>query len=87
MLCARQENTQPAPGLKNNLLFIFPFIFIYLYRMGILPSCMSVHHVHTVPSEVSQGCQIPLELELLVVSHHLGAENQTQVFWKSNWYP
>lgn len=55
--------------------------------MGILPSCMSVHHVHAVPSEFSQGCQIPLELELLVVSHHLGAKNQTQVFWKSNWYP
>jgi hypothetical protein len=45
---------------------------------------MYAHHVHAVPSEPEQESD-SLELELkMIVSHHVGAGNQTQVFCKSN---
>jgi nuclear pore complex protein Nup62 len=38
-----------------------------------------------VPLEARRGPQIPPELELeMVVSHHVGAGNWTQVLWKSS---
>jgi hypothetical protein len=39
--------------------------------MGVLPACMSVHHMHAVPTEESD----PLELELrMALSCQLGSE-------------
>jgi hypothetical protein len=47
---------------------------------------MSVGHMHAVPVEVRSG-QVSelLELEFpTIVSHHVGAKNQTQVLWESS---
>lgn len=53
--------------------------------MGILPECISVHHMHEVPSEARRGCQVLLEPEFyIVVNHHVGAGTQTQVLWESS---
>jgi hypothetical protein len=51
-------------------------------NMDVLPACMSVYHgACRGQNKVSDI----LELELqMVVSHHVGAEAQTQVLYKSN---
>lgn len=43
--------------------------------MGVVPACMSLHHMCAVSSEARRGFRIdPLELELeLVVSHQMDA--------------
>jgi hypothetical protein len=47
--------------------------------MGVLPSSMSVYHMHAVPAEASRGHQSPLELELwMTVDNPVGAETQTE---------
>lgn len=70
--------------LKKIFYFFLHFYLCVLY--GYLAFLYVCAPRARIPSEVSRECQTPLELELLVVSHHLDAKNQTQVFWKSNWY-
>lgn len=54
---------------------------IYFYVYGYLLACTSMHHMCVLPSE--EGLD-PLELEIqTLVSHHLGAKNQSQVLWKN----
>lgn len=51
----------------------------------ILPKHVHVHGVHAMPKVDRRLCQVNLELELwIVVSHHVGAENWTQVFWEKS---
>lgn len=47
--------------------------------MDVLPVIMSVHHMCAVPVEKRSDA-----LVLMIVSHHVDAGNQTQVFWKSS---
>lgn len=48
---------------------------------------LSVFHLCTtvclVPAEARIGHQIPWNWSYRVMSHHVGAGNQTQVLWKS----
>jgi hypothetical protein len=46
--------------------------------------CMSVLHVHSVSEGARRGCQNSLELLQMVVSHHVGAENQSQILCKNS---
>lgn len=42
--------------------------------INILPVCMHMQYIYSVPREVQKEHQIPLELDLeTVVSHHVGA--------------
>lgn len=52
-------------------------VFNFMY-MGILPKCVSVHHVCTY-REARKKVPDPLELKLQT---NVVAQNQTQVFWK-----
>lgn len=53
--------------------------------VNVLPACMYVYCRHAwYPQRPEEGVN-PLELELsMVVSHHVGAWNQTRVLWKSS---
>lgn len=51
------------------------------------PAHISIQHVCTVPTEARKGCGIPLEVELQeVVSHNVGARNQTLDHWRNSLY-
>lgn len=53
----------------RGLYFIWRFIFSSL---GLLPACMHVHHMYSVPTEARRRHQIPLKPELqMVVSHRV----------------
>lgn len=41
--------------------------------MGVLPACMTVHHVHAVPTGVRGPCQISWDSPVPIVSHPVGA--------------
>lgn len=71
--------TSLCPCSKNHC------IHFYLMQMGVLPSCMDVHHIHAEPMEArTKSVSDPLELELqMVVSNHVGAGNQTQIWERS----
>ena len=47
--------------------------------MSVLLLCMAVHHLYAclVPAEARNTHSLGLELQI-VVSHHVGAKNQTQ---------
>ena len=51
-----------------------PFYIIFLCT-HILPTCVSMHYMHIVPTEARRGYQIVVRL---------GTGNQTQVFWKTS---
>lgn len=52
--------------------------------MCVLPVCMFVSYVHTVPEEARKKVLDSLELQLhRVVSHQIVAGNQVQALWKS----
>lgn len=52
--------------------------------MGILATCLSLHHVCLMPLESKEGTGY-MELDLqIVVSLHMGAGNQCYVLWKSS---
>ena len=54
---------------------MYEYFYLYIYMCVYLP----------VAHGVQKRALDPLELELqMVVSHHVGAENQTWVPWKSN---
>ena len=55
------------------------FILLFFANMDILPTCMCVHHVHTIFLEARrQWMSDSQELELtMVVSHFVGTRNQT----------
>lgn len=40
-------------------ILFFPIVLIYVYFicMGVLPACMSVHHMHTVSTEAIKSSQ------------------------------
>jgi hypothetical protein len=51
--------------------------------MSVLPACMSVHHAWCLQKteEVSDALDLKLQM---VMSHHVGAGNQTRVLYKSS---
>jgi hypothetical protein len=52
--------------------------------MGVLPTCMLVHHVVTAHRQQKRAFDF-LELELeVIVYHHVCTENQTWVLCKSS---
>ena len=56
--------------------------------MGVLSTCLSVHHLHVVSAETQERVSDTLELELqVVVSSHKGAENRIQVLCKTSYCP
>lgn len=62
--------------------------FYYLLNFmctDILTAYMNAYHVHAVSIKARRGHQILLGLELQVVmSYQVGAENRTQILWKSS---
>ena len=44
----------PAPACS----LVSDFTYFYFMYVGILPACMSVHHVHAVPAEARRGSWI-----------------------------
>lgn len=59
---------------------LFPYLYVYGYTTSI---CVIESHVYLVPAE-PEGID-PLEVELqMVVSHHTGAGNQTEILYKTS---
>lgn len=73
-----------TPFFWNRLFTVCHWIFkilLFLFDISVLCACR--YRVHTV-SKFRRWCQLPLELKLQNVSHHVGAENWSQVLWKSS---
>lgn len=53
-----------------------PFASFCFMHMSVLPACTSVHHLRSEKNVKSFN----MELQM-AVSHHMGAENRSQVHW------
>lgn len=82
--CARFSYTSiKAERLSGSLLQ--PFSIFYFYFTCILPSCVSIHHMHAwCWGVLEEGVGSPGSRVTVDYSSHVGAGNQTQVFCDSN---
>jgi hypothetical protein len=69
--CSSQWSVTPVPGNRTGpeLMPLRPqpsscWLVYVIIGMGVLPTCVSVHHLHTVLAEARSGRWVPLELEL-----------------------
>ena len=64
----------------------FPCHFLKIrsfYMYGCFAACLSVYHMHTVPTEVRGGSQIFWNQSYRAVIHHVDIGNQVVICWKS----
>jgi hypothetical protein len=86
---AFKKRTRPSLSLTPRSASIYVdivlfFLILSLLLHGVLPVCMSVHHMHAVPVEARRGRQMPQDM---LMSYHVGAGHGTQVLWKSSQCP
>lgn len=62
----------------------FFFNLFYFICISVWPMCIYVYHMCVCVSEGQEKALDPLELEKMVLSHHVGAANWTWVVCKSN---
>lgn len=51
-------------------MYIYEFIYLYEFILHLY-----VYHMYAISPEASRACQIPPELELAIVSSHVGNGN------------
>ena len=63
-------------SISNTISLCWKHPVFYLFKfLSVLPECMSVHHVHAVPTEPEEDVRSQGTGVTVVVSHCVGAEN------------